>query len=629
MFKPKSDAIKVGQDSFKIPARNGVQFGPSSILRFDITRNCGFIDAANSYLEMEIELTDQNNAVGQNASQPMLCLERDIGAQALLNQMTIRSSDGGRVIEELPNYNTYAKIHYNATKTQGALNRRSKLEGCASSYLPQDNPYYTANRVIPPVADTAPTGNNPGPPTNGLLNANESYKSIRRKVCLPLISGIFQNPRSFPAMMIPLEVEFILEDGLRALRVANYGDGDSTVSCKDIPADGGGAPADMARRELILTDQSQFNVMGGATAASICPSNNLPALEGEQQLNSLNNCWYRVGQTIRVNGGGDLLNAPNYVAGEGVVCNITSIKVLSETHATAGDRGKMLITVDDDLIAAGGAGTGITIDVLSAGNGPLPTPASGNGGHGGFGYTVHNPRLVIQKVVPPPSVVQSISSAIAKGQYNQDIISYTNINNAVPQAQSVSTNIISADLSRVKSIFSVPTSQANTNTVANGNSLQGQFLDATRYIYQFNTKLIPDRRVELGVEKWPLIRTTPAGETLRPYRLGSFTSGFHRYEVEKALRSANINVKNLHFITNNPSATTTVANNFTATEPGCWLVARSMGAGVGTSANMVGKSLVLYLDYDAANATPTKLIKNFLVHVRTIAVGMDGVSVFY
>ena len=72
-----------------------------------------------------------------------------------------------------------------------------------------------------------------------------------------------------------------------------------------------------------------------------------------------------------------------------------------------------------------------------------------------------------------------------------------------------------------------------------------------------------------------------------------------------------------------------MANNFTATEPGCWLVARSMGAGVGTSANMVGKSLVLYLDYDAANATPTKLIKNFLVHVRTIAVGMDGVSVFY
>ena len=189
--------------------------------------------------------------------------------------------------------------------------------------------------------------------------------------------------------------------------------------------------------------------------------------------------------------------------------------------------------------------------------------------------------------------------------------------------------MISADLSRVKSIFSVPTSQANTDTVANGNSLQGQNLDATRYIYQFDTKLVPDRRVQLAVEQFPVVVQTPAGSTLKPYRIGTFSSGFHRYEVEKALRSANINVKNLNFLTNNPSTTDVVANNFTATEAGTWMVARAMGAGIGTSANMVGKSLVLYLDYNAANATPTKLIKNYLVHVRTISVGMQGVSIFY
>ena len=59
------------------------------------------------------------------------------------------------------------------------------------------------------------------------------------------------------------------------------------------------------------------------------------------------------------------------------------------------------------------------------------------------------------------------------------------------------------------------------------------------------------------------------------------------------------------------------------------MVGRSMGAGVGTSTNMVGKSLVLYLDYNAANGTPVKLLKNFLIHVRTISVGMEGVSIFY
>tara|TARA_R110002073_G_C9477537_1_gene579806 strand:- start:1667 stop:3556 length:1890 start_codon:yes stop_codon:yes gene_type:complete len=629
MFQPKSDAIKIGQDSFKIPARNGVAFGAGSILRFDITRNCGFIDASNSYLEMEIELTNNVNGVAQNAAQPMLNLEKDIGANSLINQMTIRA-EGGRVVEELVNYNTYSKIHYNATKTEGALNRRSKLEGCSNSYMPQDNCFYTANRVIPPVAIATVAAN---VPTNGLLNANQCYKAIRRKVCLPLLGGIFTNPRSFPAMMIPLEVEFILEDALRAMRISNYGDGQTQIACDDIPNDNAGAPGDTARRTLNVTSLTQFNTIGGAAAAGIVPSNNSAALEGEQQLNALNNCWYRVGQTIRVNGGGELLNAPNYNAGAGgVICNITSIKVIDETGGgTYQDTpGKLLITVDDDLIGGAAAdGTGITIDVLSLTNQPLGANAAGVGGHGTFGYTCHNPRLVIQKVVPPPAVVQSISSAIAKGEYNQDIISYTNINNAVPANQSVSTNMISADLSRVKSIFSVPTSQANTDTVANGNSLQGQNLDATRYIYQFNTKLVPDRRVQLAVEQFPVVVQTPAGSTLKPYRIGTFSSGFHRYEVEKALRSANINVKNLNFLTNNPATTNIVANNFTATESGTWMVARAMGAGVGTSANMVGKSLVLYLDYNAANATPTKLIKNYLVHVRTISVGMSGVSIFY
>ncbi len=621
MFQPKSDAIKVGQDSFKIPARNGTQFNENSIVRFDVSRQSGFVDFANSYLEMEIELVNPNNTAAQNNAQPMTTLERDIGASALISQMTIRA-EGGRLVEELPNYNTYAKVHYNATKTEGAVNRRSKLEGCSASYMPQDNPYFTANRIIPPVAATAPTGNNPGPPTNGLLNANECYKSLRRKVCLPLLGGIFSNPRSFPAMMIPLEVEFILENSLRAMRLCNYGDGATTVACKDIPNNNAGAPNDMARRELILNPRAQFNTMGGDVATSIVPSNGEQPLEGQQQLNALNNCWYRVGQQIRVDGGGEVVNAPTYAAG-GVVCNITSVKVLDETHGTAGDRGKILITVDQDLIGGAAAdGTGITLNLLSTANGPLA-------GHGAFGYTIFNPRLVVQKVVPPPSVVQSISSAIAKGQYNQDIISYTNINNAIPQGQSVSTNFIGADLSRVKSIFSVPTSQANTDDITNSNSIQGQYLDASRYVYQFNTKLIPDRRVQLAIENFPTVISPPADQVISPYRLGSFTDGFHRHEIQKALVGANINVKNLHFLTNNPSTTNVVANNFNATEPGCWMVGRSMGAGVGTSTNMVGKSLVLYLDYNAANGTPVKLLKNFLVHVRTISVGMEGVSIFY
>ena len=236
MFKPKSDAIQIGQDSFKIPCRNGTQFQEDSIIRFDVPRNAGFVDLANSYVSVEVEVSGQNNTAADQARQPMLQLDRMTGGQSLIQQLTIRSE--GRVIEELRNYNTYANIHYNATLTEGAMNRRSKLEGTAPSYMPQDNPYFTANQVVQSV---------PASNAGGLITAAACYKPIRRKLLLPLLGGMFSNPRSHPSMVMPLEIEIICEKALRCLRVASKGDNQIFNRCIDIPNDNAGAPASFAR----------------------------------------------------------------------------------------------------------------------------------------------------------------------------------------------------------------------------------------------------------------------------------------------------------------------------------------------------------------------------------------------
>ena len=99
MFRSKSDAIRIGQDSFKLPSTLGVQFTSSGIMRFDIPRNAGFIDMSNSYLEMEILLENPTGSAADLLAQPMTSLERDCGAQSIINQLTIRSQ--GRVLEEL------------------------------------------------------------------------------------------------------------------------------------------------------------------------------------------------------------------------------------------------------------------------------------------------------------------------------------------------------------------------------------------------------------------------------------------------------------------------------------------------------------------------------------------------
>ena len=54
MFKPRSDSVRIGQDSLLIPSKNGNQFVPGNVLRFDLERNIGFGDLANSYLEFNV-----------------------------------------------------------------------------------------------------------------------------------------------------------------------------------------------------------------------------------------------------------------------------------------------------------------------------------------------------------------------------------------------------------------------------------------------------------------------------------------------------------------------------------------------------------------------------------------------
>ena len=621
MFKPKSDSVQIGQDSYKIPCRNGVAFGEDSIIRFDIPRNAGFVDLANSFLSMEIELVGRNGVAADQARQPMTQIDRICGASSMISQMTIRSE--GRVLEELRNYNAYAHLHYNATQTEGAMNRRSKLEGCAPTYMPQDNPYFTANQVLTPS-----TASNAG----GLTLASECYKPLRRKVLVPLLGGMFSNPRSHPSMVMPLEVELIMEKALRCMRIASKGDDQIFNRCEDTVLGNSGGAGTFARRHIVLKERSEFNAIGGATAAATVPSNGVEPVEGENQLNKVNNCWYRVGQEIFVKGDGEMTNAATYANG-GVIANIVAVRLGSDTNAVAADRNCIIIEVDTDIIGgAAAAGTNVEIHQLD------PNTNALLGNSGAIGYTVHNPMLVCQKVIPPPAVVQQISSSIARGEYNVDIISYLNVDNAIPATQTTSTNIISAELSRVKSILSIPTSQANTDDLRNSNAIQGQYLNATNYQYQIDNKLQPDRRVDLVREQFPTVVTTPFDNTLKPYRWGSNTSGFHRFEVEKALRSANINLKDLTFITKNPYNLSAVAGGGTGTnkggilnsavDAGDWLVGRSLGAGVGTSENLVGKSVLLYLNYNA-NSNMVKLLKNFLIHVRTISISMEGVAVYY
>jgi len=596
MFRPRDESARIGIDEVKIPCRNGTEFSEDGIVRFELPRNVGFAQLSNAYIELDIELTNPLNTPTQAAAQPALMLDRLCGASSLVNRLTIRSE--GRLIEQLDGYNVMTNLVNNATDTRGSLNKRSRLEGCAASYQIVDSPFCSTNRCIRPIALPAVT-----PMVTGLTTAADCWKPLRRKVCLPINSGLFNSPHAFSLAMMPLEVEIILERALRAMRICNVGDGILDIQGKNLA--GGTNPGDYQRRQIYVDARALYNGIGGNTPVPATAA--APSLAGEQNLNMLNNFPLRVGQVVYIDG-------TNVTPGE---FTIEAIGVIANGEAT--NQGEVCIAFTTDVVNNTAASTDLVISQLAVGtNAPLAA-------HGAFGYRVFNPRMVVPKVVPPPETVQAMYQAMSRGAISQDIVTYTSYDNAIPASQTASTNIISAELTRCKSILSVPLTQSNLDNLNNSNAISGQYLRASQYEYQINNKLVPDRRVDLlreAAANNPLV-AIGLDSVVRPYRLGTHPGGFHIFESEKALRSADIRVKNLNFITQNANVTT-----FDALEPGCWFVGRSLSANSGTSQNLVGKTAQLYLDYESTS-NMVKLLRNFVVHIRTIEFGMSGIQIFY
>ena len=478
------------------------------------------------------------------------------------------------------------------------------LEGCAKSMLIQDNPWCSQNAPIVPF--TLPTTLT----ASGLNSADKCWKPLKRKICLPLLGGVFGVKEQFPVFELGLEVEIILNKALRVLRVCSLNNGETLdeLVCDD-------APQAQAERDLVIVSQrALFNSLGGATAAGI--QDPTTGLNGEENINSVCNLPLRVGQVIRLaaTGGAGLAD---FTAGNYTIKKIDQF----DSAAVAGRENKIAIWLTTDVYANPRTGivTGITLHQLAADGSPLAE-------HGSIGYSVNNPRLVLQKVIPPASVAAQVANGVRKGQYSINLNSWVLVNTSIPASQTTSTNIIAVDLSRVKSILSVPTSQANTDNLLYANGLQGLYLDANRYIYQIDNKFRPDRHCDLAREQYPTaLRATDVDEVLRPYRLGNHPSGFHLFETEKALLAAGIDLKNLNFVTPNSGT----QNQYQAVVPGSWLVGRSLAGQANTSMNIMGKSVLLYLDY-RASSNMVKLVHHFVVHNRSIVFeGMQGIAIDY
>ncbi len=549
MFRPKSDAVKIGYDSIRIPARNGVSFTPeNNQLVVDITRNVGFADLSNSFLECDVSLV-----LGANSAKH--AFNKNCGVLSSIRTMNVRSE--GRLIEQLDHMNIYANLHYLASADQGVITKRERTEMCMKDYNQTNNPWCARN--LPVAAGAAAT--------------TVAAKPITQKVALPLLGGLFTTSKAFPLMSAPLELELILDQASHALHVV---DGMEDVECDDLDGD--------------AANPTPVNVF--VITASDAYGN---AAEGNQ-VNMVANCPWRVGQRVEVVAS---IDGAAEVSGE---TTITSI------GQTVGN--KIAIVVADSLgdipaDATPKKATDMGITAIKGGQVLGDAPS----------YRIDNPRLVVSKVIPPPEQVKQAATAMAKGQYTYNITTYTDFQNAIDSNVVNSTNMVPADLTRCKSILSVPVLMSDIDSTKNDFALSGRLDDAKEYQYQIANILRPDRRVNVERESFGEFGAHASPYSRPTYALGGRTAGLHLYEVEKALSAANIPVRNLRFLTNN-----------TSEGDGSWLVGRTLGP-YGLSENLNGVSTILYLNYNSVHAANI-LLHNFVVHVRTIGISMAGVEVF-
>ena len=597
MFRPKSSDIVIEQEVVRIPCENGLEFtgDNNNQVRFRVPRNIGLAKLSDAYIEVDVVI---GNAA--DTTQPAMTLDRIAGGNSCINQMTIRSADSGRVIEQLRQYNQYAHLHYNSTTDEGLMNKRSRLEGCAESYLISDSPFLSMNENCKATDDPTNFLGSNTVAAEQLISVDQCFKQQRRKLMLPLLGGVFSTAQSFPLMGIPLDIEILLEKSLRCLQVV---ENSVNIECVETLQAG----ATVASGAVIIEQTGLFSGITGASDDTVPIAVNV----GETAINPMANLPFRVGQKVQVSFTGTVSGTVSNSVQE--IDSIYLLKTVPANsmpaYAVDAAAHKIVIAFLEDEVTPVGGMTGCTISALNAAGQPVSnTPAS---------YMWSAPQLVIPKVVPSPSIVQAMANKIAKGEFSMDLNSFALYSNAINSGQSSSTNIIPADLSRCKSILSVPIEQVNQDRLDNSNALAGQYLNAESYQYSINNILRPDRLVDLTNEQYPAnVDVVPAGEIRRPYTLGKYHSALHLHEARKALVASNINTMNLQFITK------------TMNQSGGYIIGRQLGT-FGSSENLVAKSCILYLNYISGESNSLKLLQNFVVHTRTIAMGMDGLSVLF
>ncbi len=196
--------IKVGQNSVSFVSQNGLEYSPGQKIVVEIDDSVQFFDPQQSFLKFDVEI-DLNSATHNYLCQ----LDPLLGGSVLLEDVKCFNR-AGVLLEEYPNYYTWANVDTLYSETDTSINKDGLTEGVVA-HNPQQKSWaggkYTrfTNSQFNPYFRKDATG-------------NVSYNKVR--ICLKLKTGIMKSKTIFPnRLMGGLKFEFILSPPERVMKL--------------------------------------------------------------------------------------------------------------------------------------------------------------------------------------------------------------------------------------------------------------------------------------------------------------------------------------------------------------------------------------------------------------------------
>ncbi len=433
--KPK---IKVGQKSKSFVSQNGLEYTAGQKIVVEVDDSVQFFDPQQSYLKFDLELKTNS------PTYDYLCqLDPLIGASVLLEDVRCYNRSGV-LLEEYPNYYTWANVHTLYSETDTRINKDGLTEGVVA-YNPDQRSW---------------TGNDENRFTNSQFNpyfrksstGTATYNKVR--ICLKLKTGLMSSKTIIPnALLGGMRWEFILSPDRRVFKLFR-----NSITTSYVPK---------------LSHVNTGNKYTGFPTAS-SPATAVFLSWANNQMLDAGRTPFCVGERIQITG----------LTGKTTISAIGVEEVLGEKF--------IKLTVASYANADGNINSGVDIKSTSYDD-STQKPS----------YTVSNVEMIVEEIETTPAYQNAMMKALKEnGKVAYNCLCAQNYRHSIQSSDKNATVHFNLNNSMAKAIFAVPVTDQSADIDTNikqfglRNGISGNWDHLENYQWIYDSKLQPDRPVE-------------------------------------------------------------------------------------------------------------------------------------